>query len=110
MPPWGMAPIAPLGRDRVIRLVEEGKLPIWFGSPHPTMAVVEQDGVLRVRQLVIDQAEAKAIGEREIAAGRPWMPEMYYDLGQPTGVIYAEARTKEELVAKIREIDWPANW
>jgi hypothetical protein len=100
----------PLGRDRAIQLVKEGKLPIWFGSPHPTVAIVEQDGVFRVRRLVIDEAEARAAGEQALASGRPWMPENYYALGKPTGEIHAEARSRDELIEKLRTMPWRADW
>jgi len=102
--------MAPLGRDRAIQLVREGKLPIWFGSPHPTVAIVEQDGAFRVRQLVIDEAEARASSAAALAAGRSWMPEHYYALGKPTGTIYAEARSRDELIEQLRAMDWPAGW
>lgn len=102
--------MAPLGRDRAIQLVKDGKLPIWFGSPHPIVAIVEQDGVFRVRQLVIDDAEARAAGEQAIASGKPWMPEHHYALGKPTGTIYAEARSRAELVEQMRTMSWPASW
>jgi hypothetical protein len=105
-----MAPVAPLGRDRAIQLVKQGQLPLWFGSPHPTVAVVEQDGVYRVRQLVIDPAEARAASERAIANREPWMPEHHYALGKPTGTIYAEGRTRAELIEQMRTMTWPASW
>lgn len=102
--------MAPLGRKRAMDLVRQGKLPIYFGSPHPTVAIVEQDGVLRIRELVIDQAEAKARGEEAIAAGRGWMPENHYALGMPTGRIYVEAKAREELLEAMRTMEWPAHW
>ncbi len=102
--------MAPLGRDRAISLVKQGKLPIWFGSPHPTVAIVEQDGVFRVRQLVIDEAESRAAGEQALASGQSWMPEHHYALGKPTGTIYAEARSRAELIDRMRAMDWPASW
>lgn len=102
--------MAPLGRDRAIELVKQGKLPIWFGSPHPTVAIVEQDGVFRVRELVIDEAEARAASEQALARGKSWMPESYYALGKPTGKIYAEARSRDELIDQMRAMKWPADW
>ena len=105
-----MAPAAPLGRERAIQLVAQGRLPIWFGSPHPTMAVVEQDGVFRIRRLVIDEAEARAAGERALAGGGSWMPENYYALGKPTGPIHAEAPSREALIEQMRTMNWPAGW
>lgn len=105
-----MAPVAALGRDRAIQLVKQGKLPFSFGSPHPTVAVVEQDGVFRIRQLVIDEAEARAARERAFASGGSWMPEHHYALGKPTGTVHAEGQTREELIEKMRTMTWPASW
>jgi hypothetical protein len=105
-----MAPVAPLGRDRAIQLVKQGKLPFSFGSPHPAVAVVQQDDVFRLRQLVIDETEARTASERALAGGGMWMPEHHYALGKPTGTIYAEGRTREDLIEKMRTMDWPASW
>jgi hypothetical protein len=105
-----MAPVAPLGRERAIERVAKGQLPFWFGSPHPTVAIVEQDGVFRIRQLVIDEAEARAAGERAIAKGESWMPEHHYALGKPTGKIFAEAASRKELIEQMRAMSWPESW
>ena len=105
-----MAPVAPLGRDGAIALVAQGRLPIWLGSPHPTVAIVEQEGVFRIRDLAIDEAVARAKGEQALARGESWMPEHYYALGRPTGKIHAEAGTREELIERMRAMRWPASW
>ena len=105
-----MAPVAPLGRDGAIKLVESGRIPFWFGSPHPHVAVVEQDGVFRIRQLVIDQADAEESRREAMAKGGSWMPEHYYALGKPTGEVYVEAKTREELVAEMKSMKWPNDW
>ena len=106
-----MAPIAPLGRDGVIALVQEGSLPLSFGSPHPTIAVVEQEGRFRIRELVIDQVEAENAAASAKRARTPsWMPEHFYALGRPTGQIFADAKTREELIEVIRTMSWPDNW
>jgi hypothetical protein len=105
-----MAPAAPLGRTRAIEGVEANSLPIWFGSPHPHAMILEQDGRFRIRQLVVDEAEARASSEAARAANQSWMPEHYYGLGKPTGTIYADAGSREELVTVMRTMAWPANW
>lgn len=105
-----MAPCPPLGRDAAITLVEANKLPFTFGSPHPHTMILAQDGRFRIRQLVVDEAEARADSEAARAANRSWMAEHYYALGRPTGTIYADAATREELVAVMRTMDWPASW
>jgi hypothetical protein len=107
-----MAPTAPLGRERVVKMVADGTpLPIWFGSPHPTAMILEQDGKFRVRELVIEPAGAEAAQSAAMRSRTPsWMPEHYYALGKPTGQIYAEASTRAELVELIRTMSWPSDW
>ena len=70
-----MAPVAPVGRARALAAVRAGTLPLWMGSPHPFVAIVEQDDRFRVRRLVVDDAEADAARTAALAAGRGWMPE-----------------------------------
>jgi hypothetical protein len=105
-----MAPLPPTGRARALQLVAAGTLPILLGSPHPFIAIVEQDGVFRIRTLVIDPAEAAADREAALAAHRSWMPEHYYALGKPTGAIHCEAPTREALLEHMRTMPWPAEW
>lgn len=105
-----MAPLPPLGRERVLQLVAAGPLPLTFGSPHPTVAVVEQDGWFRLRELVIDPAEAEASRAAAFAQHASWMPEHYYALGKPTGTIHCEATTREALVEKLWVMPWPSSW
>lgn len=92
-------------------LVEEGSLPISFGTPHPMVMVVEQEGKFRIRELVVDRngAEAAAAAARR-ARSPSWMPEHFYALGQPTGKIFAEADSRAELIEVMRTMSWPENW
>lgn len=106
-----MAPVAPLGRDQAIALVAKGSLPLSFGSPHPTVMVLQQDGVFRIRELVVDRDAAEAAAASARRARTPsWMPEHYYALGQPTGMIFAEAASVAELVERMKTMDWPDTW
>lgn len=105
-----MAPVAPLGRDATIARIRRGPLPFAFGSPHPCVMALEQDGVFRVRALVIDPDEARAASQGALANHQPWMPEHYYALGKPVGEIYAQATSRKELAARLSAIDWPAHW
>jgi hypothetical protein len=105
-----MAPSPPMSRSRAIELVEAGHLPLLLGAPHQCVTILEQDGRFRIRQLVIDEAEATAAGRAAIAAGRGWMPEQYYGLGKPTGTIHADAPTREALVEIMRAMEWPPHW
>ena len=105
-----MAPLPPVGRARAIALVEKGSLPVHLGSPHPTVMIVEQDGVFRIRDLVIDPGEADAARDAAFAQRKPWMLEHHHALGKPTGAIHVEAATLEELIAQMRTMDWPRHW
>jgi hypothetical protein len=94
-----------------MQLVAEGQLPFSFGSPHPTVSVLEQDGTFRIRELVVDRAGAEAAAAAAHRARTPsWMPEHYYALGRPTGTIYAEAASRAELLELMRTMPWPADW
>jgi hypothetical protein len=106
-----MAPSAPTGRARAIQLIQEGPLPISLGSPHPAVAIVEQEGKFRIRELVIDRAAAEAAASNAGRARSPsWMPEHYYALGAATGKIFAEAASRAELVELMNTMSWPENW
>ena len=105
-----MAPIAPLGKPRALALIRAGKLPFTFGSPHPTVAVVEQDGVFRVRELVVDVAEAATAAKAAREARGIWTPEQHYALGKPAGRVFLEAPTRDELAEKLEAYPWPRDW
>lgn len=64
-----MAPVAPLGKNRALALLRAGKLSFSFGSPHPCVAILEQDGVFRVRELVVDPGDAEATAKAAMAEG-----------------------------------------
>jgi hypothetical protein len=81
-----------------------------FGSAHPFDAVVEQNGVFRLRALVVDPAEARAAAERALAENRSWMPEHHHALGKPTGPIHLEAPTLNALRLKLEAFAWPDPW
>lgn len=106
-----MAPTAPVGRARAIQLVTEGSLPVSLGTPHPTVLIVEQEGMFRIRELVIDRAEVEAAASAAKRARSPsWMPEHYYALGKPSGKIFAEAASRSELVQLMSTMTWPDTW
>lgn len=105
-----MAPVAPLGKNHALALLRAGKLPFSFGSPHPFVAVLEQDGVFRVRELVVDMAESMAAGRAAMDQGRSWMPEQHYALGKSTGRVFLEAPTREALAEKLEAYPWPRDW
>lgn len=99
-----------MGKQYALSRLRAGALPVSLGAPHPFLAIVEQDGVFRVRELVVDEAEARRAYEAARAAGRPFMPEQHYALGKPTGRVLHEAPTREALAALLESIAWPADW
>lgn len=105
-----MAPLAPTGRSRALELLRKGELPISLGSPHPSAVILQQDGLYRLRALVIDEARAQAESERAHAQGEPWMPEHYYALGEPTGRVHAEAAELSEFIRQVEALDWRGEW
>ena len=73
--------------------------------------ILEQEGHFRIRELVVDRAETDDAMAKAARARTPsWMPEHYYSLGRPTGHVYAEGKTREELVDVMRTMEWPDTW
>lgn len=72
--------------------------------------VLHQDGVYRVRELEVDEADARASHDAAAARGESWMAEHYHALGKPTGPIHAEADSIDGLVEAMRTMPWPAHW
>lgn len=105
-----MAPAPPVGRTQAIALVEAGRLPVWLGSPHPFVTIVEQDGRFRIRGLVVDMAESQAAAATAIANRQSFQPEHHYALGKPTGTIHVDAATRAELLETMRSMEWPPAW
>jgi hypothetical protein len=99
-----------MGKQYALSRLRAGALPVTLGAPHPFVAIVEQDGVFRVRELVVDQAASRRAFEAARAAGRSFQPEHHYALGQPTGRIFYEAPTLEALAALLEGIEWPREW
>ncbi|MDQ3367711.1 MAG: hypothetical protein M3680_19995 [Myxococcota bacterium] len=94
-----------------MQLVAEEPLPISLGNAHPRVMVVEQDGLFRIREIVVDRDAAQAAASASSRTRSPsWMPEHYYTLGRPTGTIFAEARSRAELVEVMRTMTWHETW
>ena len=92
-------------------MVRQDILPILLGSPTPTAIVLEQDGRYRIRELVVDRNRSEAaLASAARARTVGWVPAHYQAAGQPTGRILAKARTREDLLALIRTMDWPEDW
>lgn len=72
--------------------------PVRFGSPHYTHAVVKEDGVFRVRQLVLSREKADAY----LAAHGIFMPEHAAEISEPVGKIELEAPTLDALITLLQ--------
>lgn len=105
-----MAPMPRMGKQRVLELLAERGPPLRFGSPHPCVAIVHEDGVYRLRDLVIDEAEAHAMQADAVKNRTGFMPEHYYGLGKPTGKIHLEAPTLQAFREKLEAFAWPQHW
>ncbi|MFT3696332.1 MAG: hypothetical protein QM831_24545 [Kofleriaceae bacterium] len=105
-----MAPMAPVGKAGALAQLRAGRDEVWLGSPHPFVMIVEQAGVWRIRDLVVNPEDEQRERAKSLAAGRGWMPEQYYGLGKPTGKIHLEAANRDAMIAAIEKLDWPKNW
>lgn len=105
-----MAPMASLGKKRALEILAERGPPLAIGSPHPCVAIVQQDGMYRLRDLVIDEAEARAARDDAMKSGHGFMPENYFGLGRPLGKIHVEAKTLEDFRQKLEAFSWPKHW
>lgn len=93
-----------------MQLVREGRLPFDFGSPHPFVMCLEQEGMFRIRGLESDAEAEREAMEKALANGWSWQPENAAALQRPTGRIYAEAGTREGLLAIMETMEWPNEW
>lgn len=80
---------------------DSGETQIRFGRHHYSHAIVLEDGVWRVRGLVLDHAKAEAYR----AEHRMFMPEHAEMLSEPGPDILFEG-TVDEVLAKLPKI-WP---
>lgn len=106
-----MAPLPPFGKSQVLQWLR-GRAggPLWFGSPHPCVCVVKQDGVWRLRELALEPDVLRRASEDALKHGRPFMPEHAADLQTPTGKIHLEAPTREALAVLVEGYTWPRQW
>lgn len=105
-----MAPRAPVGKKLALSLLDQGKLPIRLGSPHSYVAILEQEGLFRVRQLVADPEQVRAASEQAQKNHKSFMPEHVEALALPTGKIFLEAPSREALRAQLEAYAWPRDW
>ena len=80
-----------------------GRQPVGVGQHHFSHAVVKEEGVFRLRQLVVNRARYEAHMKEQ----RSYMPEHAEMLSEPTGAIVLEAPTLEELIIKLEASRWP---
>lgn len=77
--------------------------PVGLGTHHFSHAVVLEEGLFRVRRLVLPKAKVDAY----VAEHKSFMPEHAEMLSEPTGDVVFEAPTLEGLIAKFEAARWP---
>ena len=109
-----MAPFAGPTRDDVIAKLRSKRphkhLPITLGDGQP-LAVIDRedtpdDARWLLRLLSVDDDQATAEGERRLAAGEPWLPEMRWQFALPADVVL-EATTAAGLADAIEAANLP---
>jgi len=102
-----MAPFIGPTREALLQLLDarSPKLPITLGHMMPQAEVTLDGGVWRITALAIDDAAARRAGQKALASGGNWMPEMEWRYLRPARVL-VEASSKEDFVAKIRAMKW----
>jgi hypothetical protein len=101
-----MAPRRPESRAEFIarlRHVAPSALPLLFGSPTLTHAVVVQQGRWRVRRLVSNRERERAHWQRY---GR-LLPEEAEMMAEPTGNVLLDASSVDELIQQLEHTPWP---
>jgi hypothetical protein len=76
---------------------------VGLGQHHWSHGVVLEEGMYRVRRLVLPKEKADAY----IKEHRSFMPEHAEMLSEPTGAIVLEAPTLEGLIVKLEASNWP---
>lgn len=107
-----MAPfVGPTRNDVLAKL--RGKhphkhLPITLGHGQPVAVIDRHDAPEDARWLLctlaVDDERAQAEGERRLAAGEPWMPEMRWQFAEPADVVL-QATTAAGLAEAIESAD-----
>ena len=85
------------------RLKQHCPLFLILGVAFCSHAVVAQEGVFRVRRLVLSKEKADAY----LKEHGMFMPEHAEMLSEPIGEIVLEAPTLEELIKKLQAGPWP---
>ena len=98
-----MAPRRPESKSEFIARLRKSKLPVGVGSPHFSHGVVQEDGVFRVRRLVLRQEKVDAYRKEHST----FMPEHAELLSEPIGDVVLEAPTLDELIEKLDAARWP---
>jgi hypothetical protein len=103
-----MAPRAPESKAQFLARLQKqaaslATRPVGLGSPHHSHAVVHEEGVFRVRRLVLPKAKVEAW----VKEHKSFMPEHAEMLSEPTGEIVLEAPTLAELISRLESMKWP---
>jgi len=98
-----MAPRAPESKAHFIARLRTSTLPVGVGSPHFSHGVVQEDGVFRVRKLVLRKEKVDAYRKDHST----FMPEHAEMLSEPIGDVVLEAPTLDALIKKLEGARWP---
>jgi hypothetical protein len=103
-----MAPFLGPDRDTVLKrlrsLLPGRKVPITLGLYAPQAVVEEDGGRWRLCPLEMNREAARAAGERALADGGMWMPEMEWEFLEK-GAPLLEADSAKELASLIEGIE-----
>lgn len=82
------------------------KLPITLGLYEPQAVVDRRRGRWVLVPLVMNHAKANTAGERALANGEPWMPEMTWQFLEE-GPPLIDEPDKDAFIAAIRTMKYP---
>ena len=82
-----MAPFIGPKKEKVLRILRspdyEPRLPMWIGMMSPKAMMRLHEGRFQLVPLVLDEEAAAAEGDRRIARGEAWLPEMTWAFLRP---------------------------
>jgi hypothetical protein len=104
-----MAPFVGPDRETVLKKLRSflpgRKVPMTLGLYAPQATIEEAEGKWRLLPLVMNHQAAREAGERALADGKNWMPEMEWRFLEK-GAPLLEAESATELASLIEGIEW----
>ncbi len=103
-----MAPFIGPSRKRLIEMLRAGdgeSRSITLGMNEPQATVGRENGVWRLRPLVMNHEAAGQAGQEAIARGEAWMHEHTFAFLEP-GEAIAESEEVEAFIAMLEKLSW----